>query len=833
MMKKVSIAPLLLCLLSGITSCSVENDLQTGKSKSIVGDAITITAGREDSSTRAVLNSENDKETFWEAADKLTIWVGDGSTFTNSNKSDNFKLISGEGRKAAQFRGNPIYTAEPTDETILTAVLDRDDDFVDCSDGTTATVDFSTQRYGTLESVLKYDAFYATTTWSERFFSFRHTMSFVRWTIHVPNITAATTCSIQLSADGLINKAKLDLSTGKLSSTNKGNIMLTDVSLDASGNAVLYVALFPGQTTSPMTAIVTLANGTKLIGNLGSNKSGFTLAVNKLNKASNTFYNANDLKYTFSVRGEKDGYGGFGNDYLFAMNTRTGNIWLVSYATVKSNSSVVFRIPWAVTQYQESTNNGKTWSAPSSDKPAWLVSFPESGEGCTSETSIGPAQVTSEYKSYGRERNDLLKNAPAKSNYDLSQGGETANCYVISAPGTYKIPLIYGNARNSDGSLNESSFKTSNTGDYILQHFVDADGNAIDQMNIKNVSAATKAAIVWSDIDRTSSDGPEYGILRNLDVDETNNFLTFTVSKQDICQGNTVVGIYNTEGEYLWSWHLWFAPASALNTITCTNAQGVKYKFAEEPLGLTKNGCVTQYPDHRKIRVTMAQSLSGKSTTLTINQMSETNWGTIKATRYEAGRKDAFPGYYYISYPYKSDMGAIVWDIISADPATKIKNPATRYGTWYVKNGHFFINTWSVNNTILGSNDTPVVKSVYDPCPPGFHVPSSNALTSLWNGFTSFHKDDRIVGGEKIDYMGYSFRTSQDSESTILFYYHDARHFESSDYLSANPARLNAWDCFSYYGISVYTDYDRRKSGGGRTDGIMGQEFNYVHPVKD
>lgn len=824
MMKKVSIAPLLLCLLSGITSCSVENDLQTGKSKSIAGDAITITAGREDSSTRAVLNSENDKETFWEAADKLTIWVGDGSTFTNSNKSDNFKLISGEGRKAAQFRGNPVYTAEPTDETILTAVQDRDDDFVDCSDGTTATVDFSTQQYGTLESVLKYDAFYATTTWSERFFSFRHTMSFVRWTIHVPNITEATTCSILLRADNLINKAQLDLSTGKLSSTNKGDITLTDVSLDASGNAVLYVALFPGQTTSPMTAIVTLANGTKLIGNLGSNKSGFTLAVNKLNKASNTFYNANDLEYTFKVRCDRN--------WLFAMTTKTGNIWLVSYAKVKSNPSVVFRIPWAVTQYQESTNNGKTWSAPSSDKPAWLVSFPESGEGCTSETSIGPAQVTSEFKSYGLERNDLLKNAPAKSNYDLSQGGETANCYVISAPGTYKIPLIYGNARNSDGSLNESSFKTSNAGDYILQHFVDADGNAIDQMNIKNVSAATKAAIVWSDIDRMSSDGPEYGILRNLDVDETNNFLTFTVSKQDICQGNTVVGIYNTEGEYLWSWHLWFAPASALNTITCTNDQGVKYKFAEEPLGLTKNGGVTLYPEPRYIRVTMAQSLSGKSTTITFYQDVD-NWWGADATRYEAGRKDAFPGYYYTSWPNRgSGMGAIVWDLYSADPATKIKNPATRYGTWYVKNGHFYINTWSVNNTILGSNDTPVVKSVYDPCPPGFHVPSSNALTSLWKGFTSFHKDDRDVK-DKTTYMGYSFRTSQDSESTILFYYYHARYFESSLYLSANPASLSYRDCFNYYGISVYTDYDKRNSGGGRAYSIPGYELNYVHPVKD
>ena len=76
-------------------------------------------------------------------------------------------------------------------------------------------------------------------------------------------------------------------------------------------------------------------------------------------------------------------------------------------------------------------------------------------------------------------------------------------------------------------------------------------------------------------------------------------------------------------------------------------------------------------------------------------------------------------------------MGAIVWDIISADPATKIKNPATRYGTWYVKNGHFYINTWSVNNTILGSNDTPVVKSVYDPCPPGFAVPYKNFAGNL------------------------------------------------------------------------------------------------------
>ena len=50
------------------------------------------------------------------------------------------------------------------------------------------------------------------------------------------------------------------------------------------------------------------------------------------------------------------------------------------------------------------------------------------------------------------ERNNSLKEAKAVSDYNLSNSTgaatieNTANCYVISAPGTYRIPLVYGNA---------------------------------------------------------------------------------------------------------------------------------------------------------------------------------------------------------------------------------------------------------------------------------------------------------------------------------------------------------------------------------------------------
>ena len=53
----------------------------------------------------------------------------------------------------------------------------------------------------------------------------------------------------------------------------------------------------------------------------------------------------------------------------------------------------------------------------------------------------------------------------------LTKGGSvqrsTANSYIISAPGFYSIPLVYGNAIK-DGNDNPASYQTTNSGKYIL-----------------------------------------------------------------------------------------------------------------------------------------------------------------------------------------------------------------------------------------------------------------------------------------------------------------------------------------------------------------------------
>lgn len=812
MMKKVSIAPLLLCLLSGITSCSVENDLQTGKSKSIAGDAITITAGREDSSTRAVLNSENDKETFWEAADKLTIWVGDGSTFTNSNKSDNFKLISGEGRKAAQFRGNPVYTAEPTDETILTAVQDRDDDFVDCSDGTTATVDFSTQQYGTLESVLKYDAFYATTTWSERFFSFRHTMSFVRWTIHVPNITEATTCSILLRADNLINKAQLDLSTGKLSSTNKGDITLTDVSLDASGNAVLYVALFPGQTTSRMTAIVMLADGKMTVGQLGTFNS-FTFNANKLYRASWTFKAPKMPVYRLEVWSPGQ----------IQCNDSPCRYMVHSSAFI---DNIYVPVAWTITNYKYyHDDNGDdlyNWTYDGSEKPSWLIALSqESGRGVNdyNQVEVGWATVENHHAPVdGNPDNPfttLLKNAKAKSNYDLSQGGETANCYVISAPGTYKIPLIIGNARKADGTVNDVCFNKPDP-------YVTYKGNAITSMWLKEHGGTpTSGSLVWSDCGDN--------IVSNLNV--SGDFLTFSVSADNIKQGNAVVAVKDEEGKIMWSWHLWFTDSDALSTIAFNNASNETLYFTRDNLGFVYD---EYYPHHcRQVNITVTQAHSNKTAIIWIMQHSGISPGfrspgsyrqTHHDTKYQFGRKDAFSGSYHL-----------VWQTTDFPEVTyqnTILNPGVFYHGRYSDNKSWgwcsanCTDGWAVGisrpNPSLINPDrvlmSAIVKSVYDPCPAGFKIPTYTAFT----GFSSRNCEwDKRRNGQTF--------TDSKNGTSVFFPFTSYRYVNG--YLDESEQYGRYWSAIPYNTRYGYF-FDNVMNSPELKNGAMSYGCS-VRPVKD
>ena len=51
-----------------------------------------------------------------------------------------------------------------------------------------------------------------------------------------------------------------------------------------------------------------------------------------------------------------------------------------------------------------------------------------------------------------------------------------------------------------------------------------------------------------------------------------NAYVKFEVKKENLKSGNTVISV-KKGNTILWSWHLWFAPKTALDEIPVTNAQ--------------------------------------------------------------------------------------------------------------------------------------------------------------------------------------------------------------------------------------------------------------------
>ena len=465
-------------------------------------------------------------------------------------------------------------------------------------------------------------------------------------------------------------------------------------------------------------------------------------------------------------------------------------------------------VAWKVIGY--SVDNGTTWST---TKPAWLTALSaESGNGGTA-AETGTATLTKDVKDLLKERNDGLKNATAvgtsSAPYDLSTHDlngnttlrSTANSYLISAPGHYRIPLVYGNAIKN-GSDNPSSYQTSHTGTTILSNFQDHAGNAINDPWIEKTNGGANAGvngakIVWAD---------EKDLVTSPSIahDASNNaYLDFEVKAADIKSGNAVVAV-TKGGTVVWSWHLWFAPQSALTPIPVTNYQNKVYNFTEETLGWkpTKwEGSTYNTPRTVKVRVeqTIANNGTKQVSDITITQ----NPGTVRtgiATLYQFGRKDAFPGMDETQLP----QGSINKNAGNNMSITNgIQYPDRFYmsgSNW--NNNYGYYNLWSADNMVAGSlnvgNDNPVVKTVYDPSPVGFKMPANNAFT----GFTANGKNEGTKNVDGTDDLqtfsnnfGYNFWTSSSKTATI--------YFPASGYRSYDDGSLNSVGSNGYYWSAV------------------------------
>ena len=496
-------------------------------------------------------------------------------------------------------------------------------------------------------------------------------------------------------------------------------------------------------------------------------------------------------------------------------------------------------VAWKVVGY--SVDGGSTYTA---NKPAWLTSLSKTeGDGGTAADQ-GTATLTKDVTDLLALRNKTLKEATITSSasapYDLSlhdHNGNTtlrntANSYLISAPGHYRIPLVYGNAIENGATNANSYISHAPTGNStVLYNFQDHAGHNIDNPWIEKTNGGANASVDGAEV--VWADAADLVRPSSLSIKHVGNeaFLDFEVKESDIQSGNAVVAA-TKGGTVVWSWHLWFAPKDALDKIPVTNHQGVVYNFTKETLGWKPTQWSgSTYTSARTVKVKVMQTVKNggavQETVINITQ----NPGSVKkgaTTLYQFGRKDAFPGV------EASDLAANSHFTENAGDNMSIMNGILNPDKFYVDgnnwgNNYSYYNLWSADNTTTGFNDNSVVKTVYDPCPAGFKMPANNAFT----GFTTtgqysstqseLNVDGTSDGQTYQNNFGYNFWTSSSKTATINFPASGVRKDSggslsgvgnSGYYWSAVP-RSSYNGCFLYFDSgSVYPLYNLTRTYG-------------------
>ena len=300
---------------------------------------------------------------------------------------------------------------------------------------------------------------------------------------------------------------------------------------------------------------------------------------------------------------------------------------------------------------------------------------------------------------------------------------EAANSYIVDATKTKSISLpIMQGARGW-----EAIDKYNKTTKSSSENFEDRFWQALD--------GEVTGELLWSE-----TEGMSISCTRNGDFLDVN----FSGSKNG---SNALVALKDTEGNVLWSWHIWFTdynpdatPDPA--TLKVTNGYVHKYQGAE----WTTGGI---YAD----KYIMDRNLGAKMTKFTTAALpSAVGDQTHSGLYYQYGRKDPFrPG------KYTTEQGPVTIENGAANPTVFYYRKDGMYD-WAVNTGHINTDPWA------GGDKDVLPKSAFDPCPAGWRVPVAYMSESRETVYTWSHflKANMFIGRN----VGFYYRGTSKSNGS-------------------------------------------------------------------
>lgn len=463
-------------------------------------------------------------------------------------------------------------------------------------------------------------------------------------------------------------------------------------------------------------------------------------------------------------------------------------------------------VPWTA---EFSEDDGVSWK---NTPPDWVTGFTTAGPGGEtpqSYTATVSAQIGTDNSPHTTALQSAIEKGTETAPYNLAnQTGSstvqnTANCYVVSAPGYYCFPLVYGNAIKN-GTTNTSAYTSNKTGSNILKTFINHTGDPITSPYIKNNNCQpSKAELVWQDAP---------GLVTDIKYEDTGNGrIAFKVDKNTIRQGNAVIAIKDANGTVLWSWHIWVTDENIGQTIEVTNHQGKKYKLMPVNLGWCDGRTETYAERSCKVKFTAGDA----SKEVIIKQVSASITTGGNHPYYEWGRKDPFPPSNGLANTNK------IW--YDKDGNAHTESPQTENlstGIACIKNyilkpdvmhsqysgDNTYANLWSADNNVYTANDENVIKTIYDPSPVGFKLPPSNAFTGFTTTGEYVSTLSQINGEWDSSLKGWNFYTDSSKNKTIFFPASGYRPYSNGGASSVGSFGC-CWSAVPYYqngGRSLY-----------------------------